>query len=120
MTCYNGREINCWYNTVGALSGEQHIAPLSNIISKGTQNIRFAANLLKLVHSEDAPSVTAMRANFLSEAGGHASIADGQLLWFQPLVPQEGSDRLLRGGNQVLLIHSVVIGLLAAFANHLH
>lgn len=40
------------------------------------------SDLLKLVHPEDAASVPAMRANFLSEAGGEAGVADGKVLGF--------------------------------------
>lgn len=55
-----------------------------------------------------------MGAHFLSEARGEAGVADGQVLGLEPLVPQEGCDGLLRGGDQVLLIDGVVIRLLAA------
>lgn len=60
-----------------------------------------------------------MGAHFLSEAGGEASVADGQVLRFEPLVPQEGCDGLLRGGNKVLLVDGAVIGLLAALTDDL-
>lgn len=71
------------------------------------------------MHPEDAAGVPAVRAHFLPEAGGEAGVADGQVLWLEPLVPQEGGDGLLRGGDQVLLIDGVVVRLLAALANNL-
>lgn len=77
------------------------------------------ADLLKLVHPEDAPSVSAMRAHFLPEAGGEASVANGKLLGLEPFVSQEGCDGLLRGRNQVLLVDGAVVGLLAALPDDL-
>lgn len=71
------------------------------------------------MHPEDPAGVSAMRAHFLSEAGGEAGVADGQVLGFQPLISQEGCDRLLRGGDEVLLVHRVVVRPLAALANDL-
>lgn len=69
--------------------------------------------------SEDTPSITAMRAHFLTKAGGEAGVLDGQVLGPQPLVPVQGCNGLLRGGDQVLLVIGVVVRLFAAFANHL-
>lgn len=68
---------------------------------------------------EDSAGVPAVGTHFLPEAGGEAGVADGQVLWLEPLVPQEGGDGLLRGGNQVLLIDGVVVRLLAALADNL-
>ncbi|KAF3860034.1 hypothetical protein F7725_000289 [Dissostichus mawsoni] len=65
--------------------------------------VQGASDLLKLVHSEDPARVSAVGAHFLSEAGGEAGVADGQVLGFQPLVPQEGGDGLLRGGDQLII-----------------
>lgn len=76
-------------------------------------------DLLKLVHPEDPTSVSAMGAHFLSEAGGDAGVADGQVLRFEPFVPQEGCDGLLRSGDQVLLVNGSVIGLLATLTDDL-
>lgn len=44
------------------------------------------ADLLKLVHPEDPTGISAMGAHFLSEAGWVASVADGEVLGFEPLV----------------------------------
>lgn len=71
------------------------------------------------MHPEDAAGVSAVGAHFLSEAGGEAGEADGQVLGFQPLLSQEGGDGLLGGGDEVLLVHGVVVWLLAAFADDL-
>jgi len=71
------------------------------------------------VDPEDAAGVSAVGAHFLPEAGGEASVADGQVLGLQPLVPQEGGDGLLRGGDEVLLVHGVVVRLLAALTDDL-
>lgn len=71
------------------------------------------------MHPEDPPGVSAVGTHFLSEAGGEAAVADGQVLRFEPLVPQEGCDRLLRGGDQVLLVDRVVVRLLAALTDDL-
>lgn len=69
--------------------------------------------------SKDTSGITAVRAHFLTKAGGEASILDRQVLWPQPLVPVQSCNGLLRGGNQVLLIIGAVIRLLAAFADDL-
>lgn len=60
-----------------------------------------------------------MGAHLLPEAGRQPRVLDGQILRPQPLVPVQGGDGLLRGGDQVLLVHRVVVRLLAAFADHL-
>lgn len=77
------------------------------------------AHLLKLVDPEDPAGVPAVGAHFLPEAGGEAGVADGQVLGLEPLVPQEGGDGLLRGGDEVLLVDGIVVGLLAALADDL-
>lgn len=82
-------------------------------------NFCLTADLLKLVHPEDPAGVSAMGAHFLSEAGGEAGVADGQVFRFEPLVPQEGCDGLLRGGDQVLLVDGVVVWILTALADDL-
>lgn len=85
----------------------------------GVLSRQHEADLLELVHPEDPAGVAAVGAHFLPEAGGEAGVADGQLLRLEPLVPQEGGDGLLRGGDQVLLVDGAVVRLLAAFADHL-
>lgn len=82
-------------------------------------HLTLRPDLLKLVHPEDAAGVAAVGAHFLSEAGGEAGVADGQILRLEPLVPQEGGDGLLRGGNEVFLVDGAVVRLLAAFADDL-
>lgn len=69
--------------------------------------------------SKDAAGVAAVGAHLLAKAGGQASILDWQVLRPKPLIPVEGSNGLLRGGNQILLLVGVVVRLFAAFANHL-
>lgn len=69
---------------------------------------------------EDPSCVSAVRAHFLSEAGGHAGIADGKVFWLQPLISQEGCDWLLRCGNQILLVHRIVIRFLTSLPDHLN
>lgn len=54
-----------------------------------------STHLLKLMDSKDTTGVSAMRAHFLTKAGGEASILDGQILRPQPLVPVQGRDGLL-------------------------
>ena len=44
-------------------------------------------DLLKLVHSEDAPGVTAMGPHLLAEAGGVSNVALWEFLWLHPLLP---------------------------------
>lgn len=70
--------------------------------------------------SEDPTCVSAVRAHFLSEAGGQASIADGEILWLQPLISQESSNWLLRCCNQILFIYCIVVRLLAPLPDHLN
>lgn len=69
---------------------------------------------------EDPTRVSAVRAHFLSEAGGDAGIADGKLLWLQPLISQEGCHWLLRCGNQILFVHCIVVRVLAPLPDHLN
>lgn len=71
------------------------------------------------MHPEDATCVSAVRAHFLSEAGGEAAVAYGKVLGLEPLFPQECCDGLLRSGDEVLLIDGVVVGSLAAFTDDL-
>lgn len=61
------------------------------------------------MHPEDPAGVPAMGAHFLSEAGGEAGVSDGQVLGLEPLIPQEGCDGLLGGGDEVLLIDGAVV-----------
>ena len=61
--------------------------------------------LFKLVYSEDAPSVTAVRPHLLSEARREAGVPLRQVLGLHPLVPVHGTQRLLTGGYKVLLLH---------------
>ena len=53
---------------------------------------------------EDAKGVPAVAASLLSEAGGVAHILEGQVLLLKPLVAVHGTQRLLTGGNQVLVL----------------
>lgn len=82
-------------------------------------SVFLCSDLLKLVHPEDAAGVPAVGAHFLSEAGGEAGVADREFLRFQPLIPQEGCDRLLGGGDEVLLIDGVIVRLLTALTDDL-
>lgn len=75
--------------------------------------------LLELVHTEDASGVSSMGANLLTEARGDATILDGEILGGNPLVTVKGSNGLLRGSNQVLLLKASLICFLTPFANHL-
>ena len=72
---------------------------------------------LELVDAEDASRVPSVRADFLAEAGRDSGVFLGQFRLFDPLVAVEGGDGLLRRGNQILLLHFLVFGLLAAFAD---
>ncbi len=45
-----------------------------------------------------------MAASFFPEAGGVAHILEGQLLLLKPFVAVHGAQRLLTGGNQVLVL----------------
>lgn len=77
-------------------------------------------DLLKLMNTENASSVAAMRADLLPEAGGLADVADRQRALRQPLVSVQRRYRLFRGCYQVLLIHWCILSyLLAAFTDHL-
>ena len=71
------------------------------------------------MHSEDASGVAAVRSDLLSEAGGESGVLDGQDRLGDPLVAVEGRDRLLGGGDQVLLVDRLVVRLFAGLASHL-
>lgn len=66
--------------------------------------------------SEDSPGVPSMWPYFLSETGGVAQVLNGKVVSRDPLVTVEGSDWLLWGRDQILLIHWVFIRLLTAFS----
>lgn len=55
----------------------------------------LSAYLVELVDAEDAPRVLAVAAGLLAEAGGHAGIAQRQLLGVEPVVAVEAADGLL-------------------------
>mmetsp|Transcript_38303 Transcript_38303/g.95920 ORF Transcript_38303/g.95920 Transcript_38303/m.95920 type:complete len:288 (-) Transcript_38303:74-937(-) len=56
------------------------------------------------MYPKDAERVAAVGANLLAEAGGEATVLLGKLLGIHPEVAVVGSNGLLRGGNQVLVL----------------
>ena len=78
-----------------------------------------SADLLKLVNTEDSSCVTAMGADFLSEASGQSRIANWQLGWLHPLIAMVSRNGLLTGGNEVPLFHASITGHLATLADNL-
>lgn len=74
----------------------------------GASGVRDAEllHLLKLVHTENAPGVLAVRAGLLAEARRVACVADWQLLrgLVKPLVRVECRDGLLGRGDEVLVV----------------
>ena len=64
--------------------------------------------------AENATCVAAMRPNLLTETSGITQVANGQRLRGNPLIPVEGSNRLLWCGNQVFLIYHITLLLLLA------
>eukprot|EP00053_Salpingoeca_punica_P013131 m.118382 g.118382 ORF g.118382 m.118382 type:complete len:523 (+) comp16116_c0_seq1:1637-3205(+) len=76
-------------------------------------------DLLELVDAEDAAGVAAVGADLLAEALRHAAVAQRQVLRVEPLAAVQGRNRLLGGGNQVLLVERGVLGDLAGLARHL-
>ena len=77
------------------------------------------SHLFKLVDSEDSSGVASVRSDLLSEARRKSGVLDGQRRLGDPLFAVEGGDRLLGGGDQVLLVDRLVVRLLAALASHL-
>ena len=69
--------------------------------------------------SEDSSGVSSVRSDLLSEAGRESGVLDGQGRLGYPLFAVESSDRLLGGGDQVLLVQRLVVSLLAPLARHL-
>ena len=53
---------------------------------------------------EYSKSISAMAASLLAEACGVADILEGQLLLLKPLMAVHGTQRLLTGSNQVLVL----------------
>jgi hypothetical protein len=83
-------------NVKAAASGQADHAPPETIWTHRELTLPLpSTHLLKLMDSEDTTGVTAMRAHFLTKAGGEASVLDGQILWPQPLVPVQSRDGLL-------------------------
>jgi hypothetical protein len=60
-------------------------------------------NLLKLMHAENAQCVSAVATGLLAEASGDTCVPDGQLVCVHPLAAVQGGERLLRGGDQILI-----------------
>ena len=75
--------------------------------------------LLKLMNSKDASCVSAVGADLLPETGRETSILDWQILGGDPLVTMVGCDWLLGGRDQVFLVDSGILRLLAALTNNL-
>ena len=71
-------------------------------------------DLLKLVHAENAGCVSAVAADLLAEARAPACVADGEVLGVHPQVAVERAQGLLRGGDEVLLVHGRVVLVLTA------
>ena len=89
------------YRLVELLRGGDHLVELlPGILRLGEHKL---LNLLKLVHPEDAPRVLSRGSGLLPEAGGVSTIVDWEVLGLHPLATVVGRDRLLRGGNQVLV-----------------
>ena len=65
---------------------------------------RELLDLLELVDAEDPQLVAAVRPRLLPEARRVAGVADRQLLRRQPLAGVVRADRLLRSGDQVLVL----------------
>mmetsp|Transcript_14824 Transcript_14824/g.64165 ORF Transcript_14824/g.64165 Transcript_14824/m.64165 type:complete len:434 (-) Transcript_14824:246-1547(-) len=61
-------------------------------------------NLLELVHTEDTQGVATVRSSLLAKACGVAREANGQLLGLDPSLTEERAARLLRGGDEVLVL----------------
>ena len=64
------------------------------------------------MHTENTPYISAVRAGFLTEASGHASVPEGQVSWLNPLLHMHSGDRLLRSSDQV---HSTAVIIITAF-----
>ena len=85
-----------------------------------SKELSTPTHLLKLMDPKDTLGISAVRSHLLPEAGGKPRILDGQRLLADPLVTVKSSDRLLGGGDQVLLLHGLVVLTLAALTGHLH
>lgn len=99
------------HNTVGNLQALVELLRVRDHLVEhlpGARGVRDAEllDLLKLVHTENAPGVLAVRAGLLAEARRVAGVADRQLLrgLVEPLVRVERRDGLLRRGNEVLVV----------------
>lgn len=66
-------------------------------------NIHGRAYLLKLMDTEDTPSILAVRAGLLSEASAVTSVLDGKIFLLEPLALVESGEGLLGGCDQVLV-----------------
>jgi len=71
------------------------------------------------MNPEDSSGVSTVRSDLLPEARRQSGVFDGQGRLGDPLVAVESGDRLLRGRDQVLLVHGLVVRLLARFSGHL-
>lgn len=70
--------------------------------------------------SENAPCITAVRSDLLTEAGRQSCVPDWKSRLGQPFPSVVGCNGLLRSGNQVLFFRILVPDLFAAFADDLN
>jgi len=76
--------------------------------------------LLELVNSENAPCITAVGSDLLTEAGRQSCVPDWKSRLGQPFPPVVGCNGLLRSGDQVLFFCILVSNLFTAFADDLN
>src|SRR5690606_19055195 len=94
------------YRLVEGLGGLDHVLVLlPRLLRLGEAEL---LDLLELMDAEDAPGVLAVSASLLPEARRRAGIPDGQILGLEPLLGVEGRDGLLGGGDEVLLIATLL------------
>ena len=86
---------------LGVANHALHLLPA--LVAVGAHRHKLL-NLLELVHAEDTQGVATVGSSLLAEAGGVAREADGQLLGLDPPLAKERAARLLRGGDEVLVL----------------
>ena len=87
---------------------------LNELTGKGSAELLYQDQ----VSPEDAKCISAMAASLFPEACGVADILEGQILLLKPLMPVHGTQRLLTGCNQVLVIALAWCNQTTACQNH--
>lgn len=104
-------------NTVGKAKGLVELLGVGDHVVKGLPRLLGLSDdklldLLELVDTEDTPGILSVGTGLTTVTGGESSVRDGEVLLLEPLVGVESGNRLLRGGDKVLVVGGVTVNYL--------